>query len=318
MCLKAASRPGLPDANYTLHFIRSNVTLAVLHFIFQFPVLTGKGMFTVERSGRVLGAYISALDITQSLSDEDIAALKHALAEHQVIFFRDQNISHLNHRELGEKFGPLLQHPTYPTVDGYPEIMILDNDRENPSKIDDWHVDMSFTASPPLGSVLVGRVVPETGGDTMFASLAAAYDDLSESMKKALGELTATHSLEYGFRQSLAEPGGRERLQQAIDQNPDVVHPLLRTHPQTGRKSIFYSSTFTRRINELSAKDSEDMLVWLNHHTTQEKYIYRFKWRQNSIAFWDNRSVIHMPVNDYWPDRRRMERVTIQDSIATG
>jgi taurine dioxygenase len=273
-------------------------------------------MLTVESAGGALGAFITGLDITGPLPDKDIAALKHALAEYQVIFFRDQNISHLNHRALGQSFGPLLRHPSYPTVDGHPEIMILDNDRENPSKIDDWHVDMSFTATPPLGSILVGRVVPRTGGDTMFASLGAAYDDLSESMKKTLGGLTATHSLAYGFRQSLAEPGGRERLQHAIDQNPDVVHPMLRTHPVSGRKIIFYSPTFTRMINELSAKDSEDMLSWLNHHVTQEKYIYRFKWRENSIAFWDNRSVIHKPVNDYWPARRRVERVTIKDSTA--
>ena len=134
-------------------------------------------------------------------------------------------------------------------------------------------------------------------------------------MKKTLGGLTATHSLEYGFRQSLAEPGGRERLQQGIDQNPDVVHPLLRIHPVSGRTVIFYSPTFTRKINQLSATDSQEMMSWLNHHVTQQKYIYRFQWQENSIAFWDNRSVIHKPVNDYWPARRRVERVTIKGSM---
>jgi len=275
-------------------------------------------MYTVEREGTALGATIVGLNLTRPLRDEDIVALGQTLAEHQVIFFRDQDISYANHRAMGLRFGSLLRHPTYPTVEGYPEIIILQNDRENPPKIDEWHVDMSFTTTPPLGSILIGRVVPESSGDTLFASLAAAYDDLPDAMKKTLAGLTATHSLEYGFRESLAEPGGRERLQHAMDKNPDVVHPLVRAHPVTGRKLIFYSPTFMRNINGLNAQDSEDMLSFLRHHIVQDKYIYRFQWRQNSIAFWDNRSVIHMPVNDYWPALRRMERVTIYDTTAAG
>jgi len=275
-------------------------------------------MYTVEREGTALGATIVGLNLTRPLRDEDIVALGQTLAEHQVIFFRDQDISYANHRAMGLRFGSLLRHPTYPTVEGYPEIIILQNDRENPPKIDEWHVDMSFTTTPPLGSILIGRVVPESSGDTLFASLAAAYDDLPHAMKKTLAGLTATHSLEYGFRESLAEPGGRERLQHAMDKNPDVVHPLVRAHPVTGRKLIFYSPTFMRNINGLNAQDSEDMLSFLRHHIVRDKYIYRFQWRQNSIAFWDNRSVIHMPVNDYWPALRRMERVTIYDTTAAG
>ena len=273
-------------------------------------------LITIESDA--LGATITGLDLGAPLRDEDATALQQALAEHQVIFFRDQDISHHHHRALGLRFGSLMQHPAYPTVAGYPEIMVLDNDRENPSKIDEWHVDMSFTATPPLGSILVGRIMPASGGDTLFASLAAAYDDLSAAMKETLGALTATHSLEHGFRQSLAEPGGRERLQEAIDRNPPVVHPLVRTHPVTGRKLIFYSATFTEKINELSPPDSEELLAWLASHVVQDKYVYRFKWGQKSIAFWDNRAVIHKPVNDYWPARRRMERVTINDSTAQG
>ncbi len=272
----------------------------------------------IMRESDALGATITGLDLDAPLQDEDASALQRALAEHQVIFFRNQDISHHNHRALGLRFGTLMQHPAYPTVAGYPEIMVLDNDRENPSKIDEWHVDMSFTANPPLGSILVGRIMPESGGDTLFASLAAAYDDLSAAMKETLAGLSATHSLEHGFRQSLAEPGGRERLQDAIDRNPPVVHPLVRTHPVTGRKLIFYSATFTEKINELSPPDSEELLAWLARHVVQDRYVYRFSWGQKSIAFWDNRAVIHKPVNDYWPARRRMERVTINDSSVQG
>jgi taurine dioxygenase len=156
--------------------------------------------------------------------------------------------------------------------------------------------------------------MPKGGGDTLFASLAAAYDDLPDAMKRSLEGLTATHSLEHGFRESLAEPGGRDRLAEAIRLNPDVVHPLVRTHPVSGRKSLFYSHTFTRHINGLSARESGELMTFLHRHTTQEKYVYRFRWGRNSIAFWDNRSVIHKPVNDYWPAQRRMERITISAS----
>lgn len=273
-------------------------------------------MFSAIRESTALGATIVGLDLGRPLRREEVIELGDALAEHQVLFFRDQDITPSNHRGMGLQFGALMRHPSYPTVEGYPEIIVLNNDRENPSKIDEWHVDMSFTPMPPLGSILVGRIMPQSGGDTRFASLAAAYDGLPDSMRRTLGELTATHSLEHGFRESLAEPGGREQLRDALRLNPDVVHPLVRTHPVSGRKMIFYSRTFTRHINGLCAKDSDDLMCWLHRHTVQEKYVYQFSWGRKSIAFWDNRSVIHKPVNNYWPARRRMERVTISDTAA--
>lgn len=270
-------------------------------------------MFSVEKENALLGATVSGLDLTAPLQSEDISALGQTLAEHQVLFFRDQPITHENHRNFGKAFGELQYHPSYPTVEGIPEIIILDNDRENPSKIDKWHTDMSFAPVPPFGSILVGRVIPEKGGDTMFSSLAAAYDDLPESMKSDLENLTATHSYAFGFKESLAEPGGAEKLKPAIDKNPDVVHPVIRTHPVTGRKMVFVNLQFTSKINELSEADSREMINWLCDHMVQDKYVYRFSWKQDSIAFWDNRAVMHVPVNDYWPLRRRVERVTIND-----
>lgn len=275
-------------------------------------------MFNVKRESGALGASITGLDLGKPLGSPVVAELKLVLAEYQVLFFRGQSITPASHRDLGLSFGPLMRHPSYPTVDGYPEIIVLENDRENPPTIDEWHVDMSFTDAPPLGSILIGRIVPDNGGDTMFASLAAAYDDLPRSMKETLAGLSATHSLEHGFRESLAEPGGRERLKDALEQNPDVVHPLVKTHPVTGRKLIFYSPTFMKKINELSARESDELLSWLRNHIVREKYIYRFAWDKDAIAFWDNRSVIHKPVNDYWPAHRRMERVTIGDPSVAG
>ena len=201
-------------------------------------------MLTIKKENAALGATVEGLDLTVPLQETDKVGLQSALAEHQVLFFRDQNISHRNHRDLGLAFGTLQRHPSYPTIDGYSEIIILENDRENPSKIDEWHTDMSFNPKPPLGSILIGRIVPDKGGDTMFSSLAAAYDDLPEALKTSLEGMTATHSFAYGFKESIAEPGGRERLKDAISNNPDVVHPVVRTHPVTGRKLIFLAEEF--------------------------------------------------------------------------
>ncbi len=271
-------------------------------------------MITICKENGALGATISNLDLSVPLQQQDLSVLKQALAEHQVLFFRDQHISHAAHRDFGRAFGTLQSHPSYPTINGYPDVMVLENDRENPSKIDEWHTDMSFDPVPPLGSILIGREVPEKGGDTMFSSLAAAYDDLSDTIKDSLQGLTATHSFAHGFKDSLAEPGGRERLQEAIDRNPDVVHPVVRVHPVTGRKMVFVNRVFTSHINEMSKESSDELLHSLCDHMVQDKYVYRFRWQRDSIAFWDNRAVMHVPVNDYWPALRRMERVTINDT----
>ncbi|MGH8034390.1 MAG: TauD/TfdA dioxygenase family protein, partial [Lysobacterales bacterium] len=157
-------------------------------------------MLTIKIANAALGATVEDLDLTAPLQEADIAELKVALAEYQVLFFRDQDISYRNHRDFGTSFGTLQIHPSYPAIDGYPEILILENDRENPSKIDQWHTDMSFRPVPPLGSILVGRVVPENRGATMFANLAAAFEDLPGSLKKSLEGMTATHSFAYGFK----------------------------------------------------------------------------------------------------------------------
>jgi len=273
-------------------------------------------MLTIKPTDTALGAMVENLDLNATLQQDDIDVLKSALAEHQVLFFRDQNISHKNHRDFGASFGSLQRHPTYPTVEGYPDIIILENDRENPSKIDEWHTDLSFTPIPPMASILIGRIVPENRGDTMFANMSAAYQDLPESLKTSLEGMTATHSFAYGFKESMAEPGGRERLKDAVSRNPDVVHPLVRTHPVTGKKSIFVNRLFTAKINGLDEESSNKLLNSLCDHMVQEKYVCRFRWQRNSIAFWDNRAVLHVPVNDYWPARRRMERVTICDTLA--
>ena len=265
----------------------------------------------LEPTGAALGAFVSGIDLREPLEASLRSELEQALATEQVLFFRDQPISARQHRDFGRAFGPLDCHPSYPHVDDLPEVTFLDNDEHSPSKINEWHTDMSFKPKPPRAGILIARIMPERGGDTLFSSLAAAYEDLPADFRNSLKGLSATHSYEWGFRDSLAEPGGRERLAQALAANPDTVHPLVRRHPISGRDYLFVNRIFTRRINELPAGESQELLDELCDHLTRERYVYRFQWQLNSIAFWDNNAVMHKPVNDYWPQRRRVERVTL-------
>ena len=262
-----------------------------------------------------LGASIEGIDLTKPLSDKEVSFISNSLAEYEVIFFKNQRIEPSEHREFALNFGSLQTHPAYPTVDGYPEITILENDRDNPSKIEEWHTDMTFREIPPLGSILIGRIVPPKVGATLFGSLSKAYESLTEKMKLKLGSLSAVHSFEYGFKESLAEPGGRERLKQALIDNPPVTHPVIRTHPITGRKSIFVNKLFTSHINEVNEEESKEILSFIFEHIKKDEFLMKFEWEKDFIAFWDNRSILHKPDNDYWPQHRKMERITIDDTL---
>lgn len=267
-------------------------------------------MIRVTRIAEALGAEVGGVDLG-ALDEAAFEAIAAALVEHEVLFFRDQDLSPEQHRRFAQRFGPLQTHGAYPHVDGVPELTILESDRENPSKIEKWHTDMTFRRRPPLGSILRARIVPETGGDTLWMSLSAAFDALSPAMQSFLVGLSAEHSFEHGFRESLAEPGGRERLADMVAANPPVRHPVVRVHPVSGRRCLFVNSLFTTHIVELTPGESDALLAFLYAHMEREEFSCRFSWRANSVAFWDNRSTQHRPVNDYWPARRRLERITI-------
>ncbi|MEM7284381.1 MAG: TauD/TfdA family dioxygenase [Pseudomonadota bacterium] len=237
--------------------------------------------------------------------------LHQALLEYEVLFFRDQPMSPQSHAALADLFGRPQHHEAYDHVEGYPQLTILENDEARPSKIEMWHTDMTFRPQPPIGSILHGVIVPERGGDTMFASMSAAYDGLSDNMKSLLDGLTATHDFSYGFKESLAEPGGAERLADMVLANPPVVHPVIKAHPISGKKGIYVNSLFTVAINELTESESEMLLGFLYEHIKTPEYTCRFRWQANSVAFWDNRITQHKPVNDYWPAHRKMQRITI-------
>ncbi len=258
-----------------------------------------------------LGALVTEVDLLKPLSDAERDQLLAAFVEHQVLFFRDQPLAPEDHRRLASIFGPPVLHGAYAHVDGFEELTILEVDPSAPPKIDTWHTDMTFMAEPPLGSVLRATVVPEKGGDTLFASAGRAYDTLSPAMQRYLEGLTAMHAFAQGFKESLAEPGGYERLKPMLDQHPPTEHPVIRVHPVSGRKTIFVNPLFTTHIVGVPAKESAAILAFLYEHVVTPEHTVRFAWAPGSIAIWDNRAVYHRPVNDFWPAHRRMERITI-------
>ncbi|CAA0114274.1 Alpha-ketoglutarate-dependent taurine dioxygenase [Halioglobus japonicus] len=268
-------------------------------------------MFDIRPMAGALGAEILGIDLSQDMTAERAAQIRALLNEYEVIFFRDQDISPQHQKALALSFGPLQTHPAYDTVDNFPEITILESTPEKPTRIEAWHSDMTFREHPPMGTVLKSEIIPPKGGDTLWSSMTAAYDGLSQPMQEFLGKLTAIHDFSYGFKESLAAPGGKERLADAVAANPPVRHPVIRVHPETGKKVIFVNSLFTTHIEGLRAAESDALLAYLFNHVTVPEYTCRFQWRVNSIAIWDNRSTQHKPVNDYFPAHRRLHRITI-------
>ena len=273
-------------------------------------------MYEIEHVSGALGAIIHGVDLDRPLERKEIDFLKTAINDFEVVFFRNQPIDPKSHVRFASYFGAPQLHEAYGNLGGYPEITILENNLANPSKIEAWHSDMTFRRCPPSGSVLHGLIIPERGGDTMFASMSAAFEGLSDKMRSFLSGLTAVHDFSYGFKESINEPGGRERLNEMIQNNPPVEHPVIRTHPESGKKGIFVNSLFTLEIKDMKQRESSSLLRFLCEHLTLPEFTCRFKWEKDSVAFWDNRITQHKPVNDYWPAERRMHRVTIEDGRA--
>lgn len=267
----------------------------------------------IKADSGALGAVVSGVRLGPDPGGAELDTIRQALLDYEVLFFHDQDMTPSEHAGFAALFGQPQLHEAYPHVEGYPQLTILENDRENPSKIEMWHTDMTFRACPPLGSILHAQVMPERGGDTMFASMSAAYEALSPGMQRYLSELTAIHDFSHGFRESLAEPGGRERLGDMVLANPPVEHPVVRVHPESGKRGLFVNSLFTVAVRDVPSNESKAILGFLFNHMTAPEFCCRFRWRANSVAFWDNRITQHKPVNDYWPQRRKMQRITVDD-----
>ncbi len=257
-----------------------------------------------------IGAEISGVDLSKPLDDRTFREIKAALLENQVIFFRDQDITLDQHKDFGRRFGELHVHPAAPAPEGHPEILRIHAD-QNSKRVagEGWHSDVSCDPEPPMGSILRLHKVPSCGGDTLFSSMYAAYDALSQQMKDLLCGLTAVHSGEHVYRGRYEyTEGSREDTKKAF---PLSEHPVIRTHPETGRQALFVNSSFTTHIKGLPRRESEALLEFLYAHCARPDFQCRFKWDVGSIAFWDNRCTQHHAMWDYFPEVRSGFRVTI-------
>jgi taurine dioxygenase len=256
-----------------------------------------------------IGADVEGVDLAEPLSDATFDMLHDALMDHQVLFFRDQEMSLEQHKDLGRRFGDLHVHPAAPAPKDHPEILVIHADEKSKYVAGGgWHSDVSCDVEPPMGSILHIHTAPEIGGDTLFSSMYGAYESLSDKMQNFLDGLTALHRSEhvhkgrYGLKENLRDDG-----------YPEAVHPVVRTHPVTGRKGLFVNASFTTRILELSHHESNDMLQMLFNHVARGVHFQcRYRWENNSVAFWDNRCTQHHAAWDYYPNVRHGYRVTIQ------
>ena len=268
---------------------------------------------TVEPLGPAIGARVSGLNLAQPLPDDTRDALLAALLQHHVLFFEDQPVTPLQQRALAARFGELHVHPIYPQVPGVPEIIVLDTDAHNLPDNDNWHTDVTFIQTPPLGALLSARLLPPSGGDTLWASGAAAYEALSAPLRRLLEGLTADHDMIKSFpaHRFARTPDERVRWDAARLANPPVTHPVVRTHPVSGRRGLFVNEGFTTRIHELGARESDAVLRLLFEHLARPEFSVRWRWKAGDLAFWDNRLTLHYATADYLPHRRVMHRATI-------
>ena len=261
-----------------------------------------------------LGAIITGIDLSNSISDTEIRIIKDAFHKFQVLFFQNQSeILPQNHIVLGQYFGDLHIHPAAPKMKNFPEIFEINTDKN--SKIangaEDFHSDVSCDIEPPLGTMLQLHVLPECGGDTMFANMYLAYEALSKPMQVFLGGLKASHESEHFYK-------GRYQNKNEVDRNkeyPSAIHPIIRTHPETGKKAIYVNKFFTTRIEGLADQESKLILDYLFTHIEKTEFQIRYKWNKNDMAFWDNRCTIHKALWDYFPNERKGRRVTINGSV---
>jgi taurine dioxygenase len=267
--------------------------------------------FAVSPLTPAIGGLVSGLDLARPLSDATIAKLKTALAERHVLFFEGQKLDPSAQRDFAARFGKLHVHPVYPHVDGVPEITSIETRPGDLPDNDNWHTDVTFIETPPFGAVLTPRVLPSSGGDTLWGSNVAAYEALSGPLRKLLDGVTAEHSFETGFPRRRWGIGERkERWERAVAANPPVVHPVVRTI-EGGRKGLFVNSGFTARIVELTESESGALLAFLFAHLAKPEFTIRWRWKLGDVAFWDNRLSTHYATIDYLPEIRVVHRAAI-------
>jgi taurine dioxygenase len=269
---------------------------------------------TLHPAAGAVGAEVRGLDLSRPLPPATVAALRTALGEHGVLFFRDQHLSEPQHIAFAEQFAPVNINRFFKTAEGWPQIAEVRKEPEQKKNIGGgWHTDHSYDEIPALGSVLYAREVPDYGGDTIFSSMYAAYDALSEGLKQTLSGMRAVHSSRHVFG---ANAGRGEDMKGRL-LNPelatqDATHPVIITHPISGKRALYVNRGFTLRFDGWTAEESKPLLDYLYQHGTRPEFTCRFQWQVGSIAFWDNRATWHLAVNDYHGQRRLMHRITLE------
>ncbi len=272
----------------------------------------GTPSLRIEPLAGALGAEVLGIDLREPLSPALRKELEEAWLTHSVLFFREQEIDVAQHKAFARNFGELHVHPVLQQMkeQGHPEIVVLESDANRPFVAERWHSDVTFEKAPPKGSILRAVAVPAHGGDTLWASMYAAYDALSDAMQRMLSGLEAGH-----------DGGGFARIARSEAQRKDLesrqtaVHPVVRTHPESGRRAIFVNSVFTKHIVGMKPAESEFLLRFLFRHLESPDFQVRLRWRKNSIAMWDNRCTQHRVLADNLAAHRRMERVTLLGDV---
>ena len=271
--------------------------------------ITSSGI-KIQKYSPNLGAIITGVDLSKEINEYQFKDIHKAFLDNQVLFFQNQNeILPEIHLKLGKLFGELHVHPAAPSMPGYPEIFEIHAHKN--SKVANgefWHSDVSCDIEPPLGTMLQLHILPETGGDTMFSDMYSAYNELSDKYKSLLDGLIAIHESEHLYSGRYEDRGvNKDNIK-----TPVANHPLIRTHPITGKKAIYVNRTFTTGIEGMNKNESSSILEFLFEHCEHVNFQIRYRWNKNDMAFWDNRCTMHRAIWDYWPNERKGRRVTIK------
>jgi taurine dioxygenase len=263
-----------------------------------------------------LGAEILGIDLTHDLGDETVAAIRAAWLEHLVIFFRDQTLSPAQFLQLASRFGAPVEYPFVKGLEGFPQITpVIKLEHETVNFGGLWHSDTAYLERPPMATMLIARETPPRGGDTLFANMYQAYDTLSEGMRRMLDGLTIVNSSAKADVTKTREDRLRDSANTDAKKEYVAEHPVVRTHPETGRKALYANGGHALRFRDMTVEESAPLLDYLFAHATRPEFTCRFRWEPGSIALWDNRCTQHNPVNDYHGYRRVMHRVTLQGDV---
>ena len=262
---------------------------------------------TVTPKGVTLGAEISGVRLSGDLPDEVIAEIRRAWLDYKVVYVRDQDISSTEHVEFARRFGKLEVHPFLLGSEEHPELVRFEKGVEASGFENGWHHDVTWRETPSMGAILRSIQVPATGGDTAFSDMAAAYDGLDDEMKERLDGLQAAHDYTLAFG-SFVDDSKKAEMRK---QYPVVHHPIVRTHPETGRKLLFVNAYFTSHVVDMDENEGNQLLRYLISRASIMEYQYRVSWEPNQVTLWDNRIVQHYALSDYYPDVRIMERASI-------